>query len=102
MLESIYCLAQNLEDQRIAVTVSYTHLKQLKGRDGRFLQNPQRTALQADGDARGIHPVSYTHLERIASIGKEIGADYSLSFRFFRENMGFSFENILTLSLIHI
>lgn len=34
--------------------------------------------------------------ERIASIGKEIGADYSLSFLFFRENMGLSFENILT------
>ena len=34
--------------------------------------------------------------ERIASIGKEIGADYSLSFHFFRENMGLSFENILT------
>ena len=34
--------------------------------------------------------------ERIASIGKEIGADYSLGFLFFRENMGLSFENILT------
>lgn len=34
--------------------------------------------------------------ERIASIGKEISADYSLSFLFFRENMGLSFENILT------
>ena len=34
--------------------------------------------------------------ERIASIGKEIGADYSLSFLFFRENMGLPFENILT------
>lgn len=34
--------------------------------------------------------------ERIASIGKEIGADYSLSFLFFRENMGLSFKNILT------
>ena len=34
--------------------------------------------------------------ERIASIGKEIGVDYSLSFLFFRENMGLSFENILT------
>ena len=34
--------------------------------------------------------------ERIASIGKEIGADYSLSVLFFRENMGLSFENILT------
>ena len=34
--------------------------------------------------------------ERIASIGKEIGADYSLSFLFFRENMGLSFENMLT------
>ena len=34
--------------------------------------------------------------ERIASIGKEIGADYSLSFLFFRENMGLLFENILT------
>ena len=34
--------------------------------------------------------------ERIASIGKEIGADYSLSFLFFRENMGLTFENILT------
>lgn len=34
--------------------------------------------------------------ERIVSIGKEIGADYSLSFLFFRENMGLSFENILT------
>ena len=40
--------------------------------------------------------------ERIASIGKEIGADYSLSFLFFRENMGLSFENILTFASLSV
>lgn len=40
--------------------------------------------------------------EKIASIGMEINADYSLSFLFFRENMGLSFENILTFASLSV
>lgn len=40
--------------------------------------------------------------EKIASIGNTIDAEYSLSFLFFRENMGLSFENILTFASLSV
>ena len=40
--------------------------------------------------------------EKIASIGNTIDAEYSLSFLFFRENMGLSFESILTFASLSV